>query len=193
MCLRCNKPGEEPRPYHGRSGRSQPWLAERNRSPEHRALVTKHGLSYHPLYRRWQGMLQRCENPGHQAFKNYGGRGITVLAEWHDVAVFIAWIEANLGPRPDGCTLDRVDNDGNYEPGNLRWATHSAQAANQRKDGRPLGSAKPLAALTEEIVRQCRVRWADGETQQALAAEHGVSKPTMHKAVTGKTWQHVTA
>lgn len=148
-------------------------------------------MSFHPLYRRWQGMLARCENPNHQAYKNYGGRGITVCAEWHDVAAFIAWIDANLGSPPDGCTLDRIDNDGNYEPGNLRWAPRKVQRANQRDIPRPRGSAMTMSALTEDIVRECRARWAAGELQYALAAEFGVSKPTMHKALVRKTWQHV--
>lgn len=138
-------------------------------------------------------MLARCENPNHQAYKNYGGRGIAVCAEWRNVAVFIAWVEANLGDRPDGCTLDRINNDGDYEPGNLRWATRRIQSANQRKQGRPRGSAKRQARLTEDIVRECRTRWTAGDTQYVLAAEFGVSVPTMHKALVGKTWQHVTS
>ena len=79
-------------------------------------------------------MLARCEDPESRSYRNYGRRGITVCPEWHDVAVFIAWIEANLGPRPVGMTLDRwPDNDGNYEPGNVRWATWPEQHANKRR------------------------------------------------------------
>jgi hypothetical protein len=107
-------------------------LAESNRSAEQRAWITKHGLYKHPLYSTWGGMIARCEDPDHHAFKNYGGRGIKVCPEWHDVATFTAWVDANLGPRPDGKTLDRTDNDGNYEPGNLRWATRSEQRRNRR-------------------------------------------------------------
>jgi hypothetical protein len=137
-------------------------------------------------------MLARCENPKHHAFKNYGGRGITVYGPWHDPAVFIAWIEQNLGPRPDGCTMDRIDNDRGYEPGNLQWATRKHQQANQRKGIRPHGSAKAIAKLTEEIVRQCRARHAAGEQTKDLAVEYGVCGPTMGKALRGQTWQHVT-
>lgn len=150
-----------------------------------------HGLSRHPLYRTWQGMMARCYNPAHAGFRNYGGRGITVCEPWRDVGVFIAWVEQNLGPRPEGCTMDRANNDHGYEPGNVQWTTHQRQVANQRQGIRPTGSAKAQAALTEEIVRECRARWAAGEMQNALAAEFGVSKPTMHKALTGKTWRHM--
>jgi hypothetical protein len=95
---------------------------------------TTHGLSRHPLYDPWYTMIQRCENPAARNYKHYGGRGIKVCPEWHDVAVFIAWIEANLGPRPEGMTLDRwPDNDGDYKPGNVRWATWPEQHANKQR------------------------------------------------------------
>lgn len=109
----------------------------RFRSPGHRALVaaaaTTHGLSTHQLYGTWHLMLRRCENPAVKDYPNYGGRGITVCAEWHDVTTFITWIEANLGARPTGMTLDRLNPDGNYEPGNVRWASAATQAANRRR------------------------------------------------------------
>jgi hypothetical protein len=108
----------------------------RFRSAGHRALVsaavTTHGLSRHPLYGTWRKMRRRCENPTVKDYPNYGGRGITVCAEWQDVTGFITWIEANLGPRPAGMTLDRIDNDKSYEPGNVQWATRAQQAANRR-------------------------------------------------------------
>jgi len=104
------------------------------------AAVSTHGLSKHPLYHVWWKMMQRCYDPELPAFRNYGGRGITVCDEWHDVGKYIAWVDAHLGPRPGGFgpkgwpefTLDRIDNDGNYEPGNLQWADWHQQRANQR-------------------------------------------------------------
>ena len=99
-----------------------------------RRQLTKHGLARHPLYGTWTGMMSRCYNPDARGYEDYAGRGIKVCAAWHDVTSFITWIDANLGPRPtEGrWTLDRTDNDGDYEPGNVRWADSYMQAGNKR-------------------------------------------------------------
>jgi hypothetical protein len=96
------------------------------------ASRTKHGLRHHPLYATWRGMMQRCYDPDWKQFKDYGGRGIKVCDRWHDVRLFIEDIERDLGPRPDGMTLDRADNDSGYGPGKVRWATRVQQVANRR-------------------------------------------------------------
>jgi hypothetical protein len=85
-------------------------------------------------------MLARCEHPAATGYRNYGGRGIQVCERWHDARNFIADIEAEIGLRPEGrypsgrfvYSLDRKDNSGNYEPGNVRWAPWDVQRANQR-------------------------------------------------------------
>ena len=99
----------------------------------------KHGLYQHPLYIVWQDMIERCEHPSTNGYHRWGGRGITVCERWHDIRLFIEDIEATIGPRPEGrngkmplYTLDRMDNNGHYVPGNVRWATQKQQAANQR-------------------------------------------------------------
>lgn len=91
----------------------------------------KHGMAGHPLYHTWRGMMQRCYTVTHPKYPRYGGRGIAVCDAWHDPRVCIAWIEDNLGSRPAGMSLDRADVNGNYEPGNLQWATPQQQTDNR--------------------------------------------------------------
>lgn len=91
-----------------------------------------HGKKRTRLYRTWAAMRERCENPNNPAYKNYGGRGVVVHAEWQKFAKFAEWIAVNLGACPAGHSLDRIDPFGNYVPGNLRWADATTQARNQR-------------------------------------------------------------
>lgn len=101
----------------------------------------RHVLGPHYLSATWQNILLRCENEANPDFPAYGGRGIRLHGPWHDFAVFVEELEAEIGPRPDAFyasgwprhTLDRLDNDKGYEPGNLRWATASEQVKNQRR------------------------------------------------------------
>lgn len=82
-------------------------------------------------YQIWGGMIKRCTNPKTWAWKYYGGRGIKVCKRWLSFENFYA----DMGPRPKNLTLDRINNDGNYEPGNCRWVTRKQQTANRRPTG----------------------------------------------------------
>ena len=86
------------------------------------------------LYSLWIAIKQRCYNPNRKQYSDYGGRGINVYSEWiNDYSTFKKWILNNIGERPKGLTLDRINNDGNYEPNNLRWANRITQRQNRRK------------------------------------------------------------
>lgn len=85
---------------------------------------------YRSEYVAWANMRARCTRPVHRDWHNYGSRGITVCASW--LTSFAAFIE-HIGPKPSPeLSLDRIDNDGHYEPGNVRWATNAQQQANRR-------------------------------------------------------------
>ena len=90
------------------------------------ARNTTHGNSKHPLYQRWAGMVQRCRNPNHIGFANYGGRGIKVCERWLNFENFLA----DMGMPAPGESLDRIDPNADYKPENCRWATAAKQSRN---------------------------------------------------------------
>ena len=92
---------------------------------------TKHGMSRTGMYKAWTQMLQRCNNPNTKEFPAYGGAGIRVCERWYDFENFLA----DMGARPEGTSLDRIDGTRGYEPGNCRWATAKEQLANRRPYG----------------------------------------------------------
>ncbi len=88
-----------------------------------------------PHYNRWEMMKRRCLNPRHKSYWDYGGRGIKIYSPWiRDFLLFSDWLDSALGPKPsDAHTLDRINNEEGYFPGNLRWATPQQQLENRRE------------------------------------------------------------
>ena len=104
---------------------------ELRRRKGHKPFTT-HGMSKHPAYAVWRSMLDRCRLPTHQAWHNYGGRGIRVCVRWEE-SFENFW--ADMGPTYQrGLTLERVDNDAGYGPSNCRWADWKSQSRNQRRN-----------------------------------------------------------
>lgn len=120
-----------------------------------------HGLSAHPLYKIWAGIIRRTTNPDDVNYPNYGGRGITVCERWVGAPEGLLNFIADVGERPPGSSLDRVNNELGYSPGNVQWATPKEQADNRR-------TVSGLTQERDEALAQVR------ELQETLAAAKGV-------------------
>lgn len=131
--------------------------------------ITKHGLYKTGTYASWQAMHKRCGKPNSVGYGNYGGKGISVCEKWK---CFDGFLE-DMGERPEGTTLDRIDSNGNYEPSNCRWATWDVQA-NNRSDNRVLSingvsmtvaqwSRQPGAVGMEAIRSRLKYGWSDAD------------------------------
>ncbi|HSW35847.1 MAG TPA: hypothetical protein VLH18_04500 [Candidatus Limnocylindrales bacterium] len=110
-----------------------------------------HGKSKTPLYSVWNSMKGRCYNPSDAGFRDYGGRGITVCGEWQEFEPFMEWA-LKSGYRK-GLTIERVDNNGNYEPQNCKWIPRSEQSANRRTNRylKFRGNLKTMAQWSRDL------------------------------------------
>lgn len=125
----------------------------------------KHGHWYEPLWRNWKALLDRCLNPNHKRYKDYGGRGITVCKEWKVYEPFRDWALAN-GYR-HGFIIDRIDNDGGYKPDNCRFVTYKESNRNKRDNSRLItlfGERKTI----KEWAKDTRCSYIGGNIFQKL-------------------------
>lgn len=137
----------------------------------------KHRLGQSRLYHIWQSMKQRCSNPRHKSYHSYGGRGISVCDAWlDDFLRFRSWALAN-GHQKD-LTLDRIDNDGNYEPGNCRWVTWAGQATNRRTNRLITHSGEPKTLADWARTAGIGITTLHARLAAGWSIEHALSTPS---------------
>lgn len=139
------------------------------------AVHITHGLSGHPLYNVHKNMIDRCHKQTDQAYCNYGARGISVCREWiGSLSSFIDWAENN-GYQP-GLTIERINNDGNYEPSNCRWVTLAEQARNKRTN------------VIKDMDMAKEIRYSN-ESNTDVADRLGIPRPVVLSIRSNKTWR----
>jgi len=133
------------------------------------------GVTHLSEYMAWRNMIYRCENPNCPGYESYGGRGIKVCPEWHNFAQFL--MDMGMKPGPD-YELERIDNDGNYEPGNCRWVRKKTNMRNTRS-----------TKLNMSKARKIRMLAAQGMSHSAIAKKFNIYRSNVWAIVNNKTWK----
>lgn len=149
-----------------------------------------HGLSKNPLYSEWYSMIRRCYNPKADNYERYGGRGITVCEEWlHSPAMFFAWVES-IGGKPEGFTLDRIDNNGPYAPDNCRFADNRTQSRNKRSNTMISANGKTQCVSDWSKESGIPVNTIQGRLARGWNIEQAVTQPVKKSCRNGRAKHH---
>lgn len=141
-----------------------------------------HGLSHHPLYSVWCGMKRRCNNPNEEKYPRYGGRGIKVCKEWkEDFKKFYDWAIENGYKK--GLQIDRIDNDGNYEPSNCKWETVQKNTQHTSR----------IKLTPEDVmdIRNCKLLFRDDISNKEIGNAYGINPNTVAQIINYQTWQNI--
>ena len=143
-----------------------------------KVATTTHGLTKMPIYKVWKEMRARCNRQSHARFNSYGGRGIVVCAKWN--MSFEAFLKDVGGDYKSNLQLDRINNNGNYEPGNTRWVDAKTNVRNSRTikiDAQDAGAIKSMLVF--------------GSTQSEIARDFGISKDIVSAIKRNRTWTDI--
>lgn len=141
-----------------------------------------HGYSHHPLYVKWSSIKARCTNKENISYKNYGGRGIKLCSEWfNNPEKFIEYVIVLENYGLKGYSLDRINNDGDYEPRNVRWATREQQRQNSRN-----------LVFNPELIKKIRHHYnTKGGTYKELSELFNTNVNNIYDILTNKTWKNI--
>jgi len=175
---RCIVQGCEIKPYGKQPYCHKHYQRIKKHNDPHYKELSMHGLSSLPEYGVWSHMKERCNNPQNKSYKNYGGRGIKVCERWEKSFLYFF---QDMGKRPSNKhEIDRIDNDGNYEPDNCRWTTRLSNARNKRNN-----------VLSAADVRKIRQLNNNGKTAYQLHKDFNCSYTNIKDILNNRIWRNV--